>query len=252
MDGGESRVSAGATVRIARVVESAADARTVAALIDKVLLEHEEHPEWLDDGVLPNVRGWVKLSAAAAVQPAPPHTTWTDLKKRGPRVLGFGGSTKNPYAVAARRAIKAAGLEREPPSALVMVVDADAQPERLGGLEEGRRMDQPRFTVVVGAADPKREAWLLNAFVPESDAEKKALAELASALGFDPCTEAHRLRDKRGESRDPKRVLRELVGEVVEDSELLNRASLATLRERGTKTGLAGFVGEAAELRSLF
>lgn len=234
------------------VVEASADARTVAALIDKVLLEDDRSPEWLDDGVLGHVRGWVKLSAAAPVQNDPAHTTWADLKQRGPRVLGFGGRTKSPFTPAARRAIKVAALEPEPPSALVMVVDVDAERTRLDGLKEARSLDNPAFAVVVGVAAPKREAWLLNAFVPETDAEKRAVAELASELGFDPCVEGHRLRDKRGELRDPKRVLRELVGDVVEDSELLGRASLATLRERGTRTGLAAFAEETAALGELF
>jgi len=73
--------------------------------------------------------------------------------------------------------------------------------------------------------------------VPESEEENGAVGSLTGEMGFDPCLEAHRLRDKRGESRDPKRVLRGLVGDVVDDAELLDRVSLAKLRERGRSRG---------------
>jgi len=233
------------------VVEAAADARTIAALVDKVLLESESRPAWLELEHIAYMREWVDLDDDAPLSGTSRHLTWTDMKNRGPRVLGHGkeGPTRNPYAKAARRAIAACELAATAPNSIVLVVDADAQGDRRAGLLEGRETQPSQLRVVVGAADPKREAWILNAFVPDNDEERGRLTRLRTALTFDPCSEAHRLRDKRGELRDIKRVLAVLVDNDRErELDAVQRAPLADLAKTGERTGLSAFLRDASSL----
>ncbi len=237
-----------AALRILMVVEDHADARTVGTLIDKLLLESEGRPSWIDDGLLPFLRHWVDLDCAASEAPAWRHVTWVEMSKRAPRVLGhgIGGPTRDTYAKAARRAIQAAQWADSHPNAVVLVVDADADRERRAGLASGRAAQPSALRVVVGAADPKREAWVLNAFAPRTDEERARLAELCSSLTFNPCSEAHRLRHKRGELRDIKRVLDVLTGGDPErEHEALRSAPLQELASAGEASGLAAFLREA-------
>lgn len=185
-------------------VEARADARTVAALIDKVLLEHEERPTWLDEGLLPHLRAWVTLDSTERDDGAGvPHVTWarfTERVRRGeaPRVLGHRpqGPTLHPYAYRARTAIVASVLAPTGPNAVVLVVDADSQPERLKGLEEARRAQNANILVIVGMADPEREAWVLNGFVPGTAAPASLVgqcrADTALASAY-PATSASAL-----------------------------------------------------------
>lgn len=237
-------------LRILMVVEAVADARTVATLIDKVLLESEGRPSWIDDGMLSSVRRWVDLDSGEPDAPWP-HVTWIQMKDRGPRVLGHGtgGPTRDPYARAARRAIQAANWASSRPNSVVLVVDADAQPERRAGLEIGREAQPSALRVVVGAADPKREAWVLNAFVPKGPEERQRLQELRRELKLNPCLDAHRLRGKHREARDIKRVLAVLVDNDKERELGVHRNTpLAVLATNGERTGLSAFLTDAASL----
>src|SRR5262249_10113996 len=81
-------------------------------------------------------------------------------------------------AVAARTALAIARhLKRRgtPVDAVLLVRDMDDQPERRDGLAQARHEAMeidPAMPVVIGAADPEREAWLLAGFDPESPDEQ--------------------------------------------------------------------------------
>lgn len=238
--------------RVLLVVEAAADAHTVACLLDRLWTETDDRGPRVAKEALPQHRTWVELDQRGGS--GLPHITWTGIAKRGPRVLGHGakGATKNSYALAARRAILVAQTARPIPTAVVLIVDTDAQQDRARGLDEARQAELPALSVVIGAADPKREAWVLNAFRPENKSEEKTLRELRQALGFDPCADAHRLRGRRGETRDIKRVHAALVTSDDErESAALCALPLAELRTRGANTGLAAFLDDASSLRDL-
>lgn len=64
MGSGERPVTAEASLRILMVVEATADARAVSTLVDRVLLEHETRPSWVDEGLLRERR---EASSAAAL-----------------------------------------------------------------------------------------------------------------------------------------------------------------------------------------
>jgi hypothetical protein len=244
-------MSEAAALRGIMVVEAPADARTIATLVDKVLLESESRPSWLEREHLEYMREWVDLDDDAPQSGTCRHVIWTDMKKRGPRVLGHGteGPTRNAYAQAARRAILACELAATRPNSVVLVVDADAQGERRAGLMEARTAQPSALRVVVGAADPKREAWVLNAFVPGNEQERGRLEDLRTSLTFDPCSEAHRLRGKHREGRDIKRVLDVLVDNDKErELDALRDAALADLAEKGDRTGLSAFLQDAVLL----
>jgi hypothetical protein len=175
-----------------------------------------------------------------------------------------GGSKKYDY-LAARRALLLVrrhlmDVEQREVGAVLLVRDMDAQPDtRRRSLEDARAdADVPGVAVVLGIAHPKREAWVLNGFVPQDDAERARLRTLRRDLGFDPCTDADRLtatRTPEGEqaTTNPKRVLDLLVdGDTGREADCWRATPLATLRTRGKATGLAAFLGEVeARLRPL-
>jgi hypothetical protein len=251
LGGGKNNVNNGAALRVLMVVEAPADARTIATLIDKVLLESGFRPSWLEPEHLEYMREWVDLDEDTPLSGTCRHVIWTDMTKRGPRVLGHGteGPTRNAYAKAARRAIVACELAATRPNSVVLVVDADAQGERTAGLIEARKSQTSTLRVVVGAADPKREAWVLNAFEAKSPEDTARLEQLRAELTLDPCFEPHRLRGKRGDPRDIKRILAMLVdGDADREMDVLREAPLDRLRERGVATGLTSFLNEADKL----
>lgn len=242
-------------MRILMVVEAAADARTVAVLADRVLVERS--PAWVDDDLLPYLRDYIGEERDAELR----FETWTGMRKKGPRVLGHGpaGSRKHPYAAAARRAVLFACRlpKSEVPDAVVLVCDADAEPERLLGLGASAKEAVEEFgvPVAVGMPVPKREAWVLNAFEGDHLSELRR-RRLQRELGFDPVSEAHRLRGDRRRSdshRDIKAVMAELIGvEVERQIEVLRSCPLSMLEHRGRHTQLSAFLDELEKLVSLF
>ncbi len=231
-------------MRFVLIVEDWADARTGALLADRVFLECG--PEWVDADSLSSLRQWTGIDPDAAF------TRWMDVGKHRlaakVRPHGRGGG---PDHLAARRAlilIELAGAE-SPASAVVLLRDLDAQPERREGLNSARRDFGERMPIIIGAADPKREAWVLNAYVPETPAEQQCLTQTERELGFDPCRNPTRLRGDRrrhGQSdRDIKAVLSLLIAsEPSREIRCLETAPLGKLMERGTESGLVDFLAE--------
>lgn len=135
----------------------------------------------------------------------------------------------------------------EPLDAVVLVWDMDEQAaERSSGVAQAR--DEARhwapFQILCGFPDPEREAWVLAGFEPCDDRERALLDELHRDLGFSPVLHAIRLRG-RGDERDIKAVLLELMGEDPSREERCwTEPSLEALRARGAETGLAAFLDE--------
>jgi hypothetical protein len=106
------------------------------------------------------------------------------------------------------------------------------------------------FQIVCGFPDPEREAWVLAGFDPCHPDEQQRLEELHRELGFSPVVHAVRLRDKaHGATRNIKRVLTVLTGSDADrEARCWIEPPLVTLHERGTASGLSGFLDELRDV----
>lgn len=238
------------------IVESSADARTATKLADRILVEKVD---WLEPEQLQYIFKWSGLEAGTE------HSCWKDINQittnfknlgfRPPRFLGHGkeGALKSDGAAA----IKILNLIRylqktRNIKAVIFIRDLDNQLERKKGLEHARseQIDrQPKLEIVIGTADKKREAWVLNGFIPLSQEEKRILEEIKAELKFDPCEESHKLRSDSFEEpkriRNPKVVLDKLTGKKMErEQQCWEETSLEHLRKRGIHTGLTDYLHE--------
>jgi hypothetical protein len=238
--------------------EASADSETVKGLVERVL--REEGPQWLRDllegaadDVVRQIYDWV---------PDGEGRTFFDLHKlasyasrlriRVPQGH-FSGAPGAPGALMARTAFRVAReleLKGEKIDAVLLVWDMDDQGEgRRQGLRQAR--DEARelvpFVLLLGCADPMREAWVLAGFEPKTDEERTRLEALRQELGFNPCEEAHRLDAKKEQAkRSPKRVLEALTAGDHDRKKLCwTEAPLVLLRNRGQGSGLVSFLDEA-------
>ncbi|MBC6434171.1 hypothetical protein FM036_27545 [Nostoc sp. HG1] len=239
------------------IVESGADARTATKLAERVLTEQID---WLEPELIKHIFNWSGLQARTE------HSCWSDvikiiddakeqLKYKPPRFLGHDSKNLSLKADGAA-SIKVLNLVRflqktRPIKAVIFIRDLDNQPERREGLKQARSEHinrQPQFKIVIGTANPKREAWVLNGFIP-SNQEERILEEIKTRLNFDPCIESHRLRStsyKETERiRNPKVVVEQLTGKDMErERQCWEDTSLKLLRERGVHTGLTAYIQE--------
>lgn len=136
--------------------------------------------------------------------------------------------------------------------AILFIRDLDNQPERREGLEQARSRDlnkSPKLEIVIGTANGKREAWVLNGFIALNKEEQRILEEIKTDLKFDPCLESHRLRSTSNQEperiRNPKFIVEKLTGEDWErERQCWEETDLQILRERGVKTGLTDYMKE--------
>ncbi|WP_242045408.1 hypothetical protein [Anabaena catenula] len=139
--------------------------------------------------------------------------------------------------------------------AVLFIRDLDNQPERKEGIEQARLEHfnkTPKLEIIIGAADPKREAWVLNGFIPFNQQEEQILEEIKNKLSFDPSLESHRLRatsEKEPERiRNVKVVVEQLTGNDMErEKQCWEDTNLKHLRERGVDTGLTNYMCEVEE-----
>ncbi|AFZ57667.1 hypothetical protein ACOWPH_04910 [Anabaena sp. PCC 7938] len=139
--------------------------------------------------------------------------------------------------------------------AVIFIRDLDNQPERKEGIEQARLKHIngiPKLEIVIGAADPKREAWVLNGFIASNQEEEQILEEIKNKLSFHPCIESHRLRatsEKEPERmRNVKVVVEQLTGNDMErEKQCWEDTNLKHLRERGVDTGLTDYIQEVEE-----
>jgi hypothetical protein len=243
-------VAEGGSVRIAVVCEDRADSKTATMLADRQLVETSD---WLTPDLLEHVRRYIGADDAR------PFIKWIDVSRLAAeapagglrtRIMGrFGGEPGAPDAASARKILLWLHARESLPEAVILVRDLDQEPRRLTGLRQARDTTPWSFQVVIAAADPKREAWVLAGFDPAEKGEEQRLSELRQELGFDPCTDAHRLTaaDELAK-RSAKRVLAALVAEDAErEARCLEGAPLAMLRQRGQQSGLSDYLEEVRE-----
>jgi hypothetical protein len=244
------------------IVEDRADFQTATHLAERVLLEKID---WLERDYIPGLFRWNGLEENTD------YSRWQDIrqiidqfKQRGltvPRYLGFAkdGPFKADGAAASTVLKFIRVLQRKKQrdiKAVVLIRDVDTQPERKAGLRQARE-EQVDLRIVIGVADPKREAWVLNGFEPLTPKEKRLLREITEQLTFHPCEEAHRLRASASKEperqRNPKIILEQLTGgDYSRESQCWEETSLDILLSRGEHTGLAEYIKEVeTELSTL-
>lgn len=239
------------------IVESGADARTATKLAERVLLEKID---WLEEDNLQYSFRWCGL------QEGTEYSCWKDigrilesLESSGLKLPRYRGhySKGVPLKADGAASIKVLNLVRflqrtRQIKAVFLIRDLDNQLERREGLEQARSQHiqlQPKLEIIIGTANPKREAWVLNGFIPSNQQEEKILEAIRTQLSFDPCIESHRLRSTSQEEpdriRNPKVVVEQLTGNDMERERLCWEAtSLEILRERGVYTGLQDYIYE--------
>ena len=161
-------------MRLIAFCEAAADFRTAAGLLDRVL--GEEGPSWIADllGEHPDsVRTWHLDGAGRAFFDV--HDLRGYVKQHAIRVPHghFDGRPGGAGALMARTVFQIVrALNRRPDEegieAVVLVWDMDDQPDaRRGGLTSARTEARrwATFEIVLGCASPMREAWVLAALV---------------------------------------------------------------------------------------
>jgi hypothetical protein len=250
--------------KVVVIVESAADARTIVKLAERVILEGID---WLESEQLQYHLVWCGLKEGTE------HSCWKDIKDisndlstsgyKPPRYLGH-DAKNNKYKADGAAAMKVLNLVRylqkkEAIQAVILVRDLDNQPERREGLKQARLEHlekKPQLEIIIGAANCKREAWVLNGFEAKNSEEEKLMEETRNKLNFDPCKEAHRLSSSSKEEserwRNSKIVLEYLTkGDFYREQLCWQETSLETLRERGVNTGLTEYLQEIAQRLSI-
>lgn len=252
------------------IVESVADARTATQLAERLL---EDRIEWLDRENIQYMFCWSGLEENNRQNKDygnVNHSCWKDIETiietsrdslayKPPRFLGFSKGNK-PFKADGARAMKCLNLIRfyqkhRQIKAVLFIRDLDNQKERREGLEQARlehRHREPQLEIIIGAANPKREAWVLNGFIPDCPEEERILEEIKTQLGFDPCLESHRLRSTSQQEpdrvRNPKVIVEKLTGgDLDREQDSWETTSLAILRERGLHTGLTDYLNEVEE-----
>jgi hypothetical protein len=234
------------------VAENEADARMVCALADRVLVEDEKSPDWLDETVLPHVREWTSFEGSYIC------TRWTAIhtlyqEHKLPRYRGHvEGQAQGVDTAITRKAIRLALKLRQQRDiiALVLSRDLDSQHERKDGMQQAAAEVEGKLPVAIAAQYPKREAWILNGFWGDSEQDKERLATIRQRLNFDPCEEAHRLRYSSATSdsaRDPKRIIDELEIDFERERRGWAEVELDILRMRGENTYLRHYLDEVQE-----
>lgn len=241
------------------VAEGPSDVDISKDLVDRVL--HAEPPDWLRMSELEGMRTW------SGVKPGTEYTQWRDIGElyagasRVPRYLGHSREDQaNDYDYAAARRVlmlieRKANNSNRRIRAVVLVRDSDTQlEERVRSLQRARQdHSTDHFEVALGIARPKSEAWILNGFVPQSEAERERLQEEQRKLPVNPLTEAHELTATSGNQNSCKRVVRILTGDdETRKSSCWKDTDLDLLRERGQQTGLSDFLEDIERLIPLF
>src|SRR5262245_32029544 len=239
-------------MKLVAFCEAAADFRIASDLVDRVLLH--AGPAWLADllGAEPEaVRTWWDIGHGQRFFVLASLRSYVDeLSIRVPHGH-FDGRPGAADAVMGRTAfaiVRHLVKRGEVVDAVLVIRDMDDRPERRIGLRQARTEAQSwsTFRIVLGCADPKREAWVLCGFEPENDDEHACMAELRRELGFHPHEHAHRL-DATDElaKRSAKRVLSILLrGDREREERCWKATPLDTLRVRGTSTGLRDYLEE--------
>jgi hypothetical protein len=227
-----------ATLTIGLVVEANADADTVRLLVARLFLQGA-------DWVTPDMLEW------RGFEPHEQVAFWKNVSRlctqHKVRIQGKFDETRGaPDAYAARSALMLFSKLGKP-DRIILVRDADNQPDRITGLHQGRTDDRHKIDasdVAIGVAIPEREAWHLVGFIPNTDDERQRLAEERQRLGFDPTRYPHRLRGNA--KRNAKPVLDKLTaGDPERERQCLTDLPLDD--PRCEDCGLTSFLTELRE-----
>ena len=240
------------------IVESSADARTATKLAERVLVDKVD---WLDPEQLQYLFRWSGLEEYTE------YSCWRDInaiidatKKSGFRLPRFIGHSQKSLKADGAASMKILNLVRfmqktRQIKAVIFIRDLDNQPERRQGIEQARLehiKGQPQLEIIIGTANPKREAWVLNGFISSNQEEEQVLKDIITKLSFDPCRESHRLRSNSGE--EPERIRNSKVvvemvtgGKMEREQQCWEETPLEHLRERGVDTGLTAYILEIEE-----
>jgi hypothetical protein len=240
--------------------ESSADARTATKLAERVLIEQID---WLEPGQIIYFFKWSGLLEGTEF------SCWRDLDRitqqlelsglKLPRYLGH--CTEGvPFKADGASTVKILKIvsflqqTRHQIKAIIFIRDLDNQRERKEGIEQARSqyIGTPKLEIVIGAANPKREAWVLNGFITSNQDEERILKDIKAQLKFDPCSEPERLRSNSQAEpdriRNPKIVVEQLTGENMErEKKCWEDTSLEILCERGVNSGLKDYIYEVKE-----
>ena len=152
------------------ICEAPADYRTATEIADRVFIAGIN---WLEEAQLDSQRNWI------GEVPAGCPLTWKSIpalaRAQGIRVHGhFDGEPGLPDAHAARRALAYVLRNMSDIAGIVMIRDADDQPQRRLGLEQARSSYASHCAIVVGLAICERESWVLSGFVPPGETQLSA------------------------------------------------------------------------------
>ncbi len=251
-----------AAYHLAIVCEAQADQMIGSDLADRVIIENAEL-HWIDKDNIDDYREWISFDSEHN------YIKWGTLSKIVKKFqadnrfnLEITGKWKKfPHLKCAR--IMLAALKKNSSrkiDAVILLCDSDKKKLRLEGFEEARNskpleekhdVSEPNhwpFEIIIGVAHPKRECWVLNGFSPKDKREETELENIKNEISFDPCKEAERLNDDKGNPRDAKRVLKKLTGGNFDrERECWSSSSLEELKMRGTKTGLTNYITELGD-----
>jgi hypothetical protein len=242
---------------IVLVCEGPTDPRVARGFAERVLKENvghwddltasDIHPDWQGLRASENRLEWDNV---------PREYVNAGLRKRHGH---FDGDLPGePDARAGRKALALVSHYRPEAIAVVLLRDADNQPERLTGLKQARDEHENQsnpFKVIIGVAKPNREAWVLLGFQPKNDTERSRLEVLKQQNSFDPTREPERLNAKaESDSRNTKHVLGKLTGNNFSREEpCWSETPLEILHANGEACGLKAYLEEVeSRLAPLF
>lgn len=235
------------------VCEAPADFRIATDLADRIIRNSLADSQ---PGELSALRQWHES------EPGRPYIRWTDLDKVAetwkirrlrPRSRFGGAPAAADAAMADKALLLAAFMARKAGLVGVLLIrDSDGYNERRTGLTQARTTETGTpwpFEVAIGLAHPKREAWVLAGFEPQTPAERARLDELKREVGRDPCVYSHELDARtKGSKRDIKRILEHLtVNNVEREPPCWQETRLEQLKQRGQTNGLAAYLTEINE-----
>ncbi len=235
------------------ICEGPSDPRVARGFAERVFTERIEWLRDSPDALLP-WRGLEDRPKLPKKSEDPEYLKWSSVKARYnalglPDINGrFDGEPEKPKATVALKALRLAAQRQ--PSAVVMVCDADNQPESRDGLEQARRRYEVEQTktvpIVIGVADRCREAWVLVGYAPRNAREQERHQALIRELTFDPSQEPHRLRHPRsGQARHAKDVLEQLCeSDSSREQPCWEETPLETLKQNGEACGLKAYLEE--------
>jgi hypothetical protein len=195
-------------LRVLVIAESEADQRIVCALADRVILEEwRAEPDAAPESMLRPLREWT------GVEPGTQVLRWRDIKRLAQnhrpaqlRALGFRPGQSGEDSVALHKALIVAELLLGGVRTALVSRDLDTRTATARAASHQQVADHSAsrgWRLILAAANPMMEAWLLHGFEPANAAERNACSQLRSELGFDPTQEAHQL---DAQQRPPRRM----------------------------------------------